>query len=308
MPSDVKLVVGIASTALFDLAEADGIFDTQDLPAYRKHMRATEAKPLEPGTGFPLVKGLLNINTHSNERLVEVVLMSRNDADSGYRILNSIEYHKLDIKQAAFIDGGRPSDYLEAFACNLYLTTKREEVVRAIGSGFPAALAYPPPPNLDLSSHEVRIAFDGDAVIFSNESDKVFYGGGGLSAFEAHEAKFQGTPLKPGPLKGFLEAVASIQKRFPEEKGAPKCPIRTSLITARGLPSHKRPIDTLRSWDIRLDESFFLAGMPKANILRVLKPHIFFDDQKKNLIPSKGLHPVAEVPTEDEGGGIDYAA
>ncbi len=303
---DDKLVVGIASTALFDLSEADQIFREQKLPAYRDYMRKTENKPLDPGTGFPLAKGLLAINDLAQEYLVEVVLMSKNDADSGYRILNSIEHWQLQIKRAAFTDGRPPFEYLEAFSCNLYLTTVRDEVVNALRAGFPAALVYPPPQNVDLTSNEVRIAFDGDAVLFSDESDRVFQKNG-LHAFEKHETAFQDIPLKPGPLKGFLDALSKIQERFPEN-GPIKCPIRTSLITARGFPAHKRPINTLRSWNIRLDESFFLGGLDKARILRVLKPHIFFDDQRGNLEPCSADIPVAEVPPADlKGtGGVKY--
>jgi len=159
---------------------------------------------------------------------------------------------------------------------------------------------------MDLSSNEVRIAFDGDAVLFSDESDQV-YRRGGLEAFEQHETKLENIPLKEGPLKGFLEALSRIQARFPEDGNANKCPIRTSLVTARALPAHKRPINTLRKWNIRLDESFFLGGVEKARVLRALKPHIFFDDQSSNLEPSKADHPVAEVPGDPEvRGGIAY--
>ena len=300
-----KLVVGIASTALFDLADADRIFREQKLPAYRKYMRDKEFERLEPGTGFPLVKGLLAINKLADEHLVEVVLMSRNDADSGYRILNSIEGWGLDVSRAAFTDGRRPFEYLEAFSCNLYLTTVREEVLNALKVGFPAALVYDPPKNMDLSSNEVRIAFDGDAVLFSDESDRVF-NKDGLEAFEEHEAKHETVPLKEGPLKGFLEGLSRIQERFPEDKDGTKCPIRTSLVTARALPAHKRPINTLRKWNIRLDESFFLGGLEKAKVLRALKPHIFFDDQQKNLAPAQEHLPVAEVPGDPANAGVAY--
>jgi len=293
---DDKLVVAIASTALFDLTEADRVFREQKLPAYRDFMRRTEDERLEPGTGFPLVKGLLAINEMATDRLVEVVLVSKNDADSGYRILNSIEKWGLQIKRAAFTDGRPPFEYLDAFSCNLYLTTLRQEVINALKSGFPAALVYDPPKNVDLSSNEVRIAFDGDAVLFSNEAEEVFQRDG-LEAFEKSEVRLENTPLKPGPLKGFLDALSRIQARFPETDGK-KCPIRTSLVTARGFPAHKRPINTLRAWNIRLDESFFLGGIDKGRILKVLKPHIFFDDQRANLESSRRHLPVAEVPAQ----------
>jgi 5'-nucleotidase len=226
--------------------------------------------------------------------------MSRNDADSGYRITNSIEAWDLRIERAAFTDGLPVTEYLESFSCNLHLTTRRDEVLKAIQMRFPAALVYEPPKNIDLSPNPVRIAFDGDAVIFSDEADRIYHDGG-LDAFYASEAKLENVPLEPGPLYGFLKGVSRIQQRFPDDD---KCPIRTALVTARALPSHKRPLNTLRSWNIRLDESFFLGGMEKRLVLERLKPHIFFDDQKTNLESAKGTIPVAEVPAELQAGGI----
>jgi len=294
-----KLVVAIASTALFDLAEADTIFRSKGLEAYRKHQKDNEDKKLEPGTGFPLVKGLLSINKMAGAKLVEVVLMSRNDADSGYRILNSLEQWDLGIERAAFTDGSPVTNYLQSFACNLYLTTRRDEVVKAIQNRFPSALVYPPPPDIDLTPYPVRVAFDGDAVIFSDEADQVFKKDG-LAGFQESEEKLQHVPLEPGPLHGFLSGLSRIQKCFPDDD---KCPLRTALVTARSIPAHKRPIQTLRKWGIRLDESFFLGGVSKHLVLAALKPHIFFDDQKANLEPAKGIVPVAEVPTELDTGG-----
>jgi 5'-nucleotidase len=295
-----KLVVAIASTALFDLAEADGIYRQKGLEAYRKHQKDNEDKKLEPGTGFPLVKGLLSINEMARTKLVEVVLMSRNDADSGYRILNSIEQWGIAVERAAFTDGTPVTDYLESFSCNLYLTTRRDEVMKAIQNRFPAALVYPPPPSMDLAPNPVRIAFDGDAVIFSDEADRVFKRDG-LAGFQQSEAKLEDVPLKPGPLHGFLTGLSRIQKAFPDDD---KCPLRTALVTARSIPAHKRPIKTLRSWNIRLDESFFLGGVQKSRVLAALKPHIFFDDQKANLDPAQGVVPVAEVPADLDTSGV----
>lgn len=309
MPTDLnnRLVIGIAASALFDMREADAVFrsSTSNLAGYRKYMLERENSRLDAGTGFPLVKGLLALNKGDSEPLVDVVLMSRNDADSGRRILNSIDQWQLGIERAAFTDGRRPFEYLEAFSCNLYLSTVREDVISVIKTGFPAALVYKPPKEMELTGNEVRIAFDGDAVIFSDESDKVFREGG-IPAFQAHEAKHADIPMKPGPLKGFLEALSKIQNRFPEENPQVKCPIRVSLVTARALTEHRRPLDTLRKWNIRLDESFFMGGVPKAGILRALKPHIFFDDSRLNLEPSCDELPVAEVPGDLTEGGIQY--
>lgn len=293
-----KLVIGIASTALFELGESDTIFREKGLEAYRDFQRKNESIPLERGTAFPLVKGLLEINEKADAHLVEVVLMSRNDADSGYRILNSIEHHGLKIERSVFTDGRPPFEYLRAFSCSLYLSTKKEEVVNAIRTRFPAALVYKPPLKMVTSVEEVRIAFDGDAVLFSDEADRVFQQEG-FAGFKKYEALLEKIPLEPGPLTAFLEGVSRIQRRFPEAES----PIRTSLVTARSMPTHKRVINTLREWNIRLDESFFLGGMSKAKVLEILRPHIFFDDQQANLEPASPLVPVAEVPAEIDTGG-----
>jgi len=295
-----KLVIAIASTALFDLAEADRIYRENSLEAYREYQLANEDNPLSPGTAFPLVKGLLRINQLAKVHLVEVILLSRNDPDSGLRIGNSLEHWKLPIRRAGFTDGRPPFEYLGAFWCDLYLSTKRPEVLKAKAAGYPAAYVYEPPEpdKLDLSPNEVRIAFDCDAVIFSDEADRI-YQQEGLEAFQKYEALHEGTPLEPGPLKGFLEGLSRIQKLFPETE----CPIRASIVTARSMPAHKRPVKTLRKWDIRLDEAFFLGGIEKARILKVLKPHIFFDDQTSNLEPARVHVPVAEVPADIDTGG-----
>jgi len=246
---------------------------------------------MKKGTAFALVRALLAINERARQPLVEVVLISRNDADSGLRIFNSIEYWKLGISRAAFTDGRESYKYLEPFSCNLFLSTERAEVVAALRRGYPAALVYRPPDNTEMDSNEVRIAFDGDAVLFSGEADQVFRNAG-MQSFQESEALLDNIPLEPGPLKGFLEALSKIQKSFPERE----CPIRLALVTARAAPAHKRPTKTLRAWNIRLDETFFLGGVEKAKVLAVFRPHIFFDDERANLEPYQRKGPVAEVP------------
>lgn len=295
---DDKLVIAISSRALFDLTEANEVYERQGLEAYRAYQLEHEDKPLKPGTGCPLVRALLAINERAEERLVEVVLISKNDADSGLRIFNSIEAAGLDITRAALTDGRDAYQYLEPFCCDLFLSSNQEDVTAALRANFPAAWAYPAPELIGEDIKEVRIAFDGDAVLFSHDSELV-YQKGGLDAFQKHERELQNTPLDPGPFKGFLVALARIQKRFSE--GA--SPIRTALVTARNAPAHKRPIKTLREWGVRTDASFFLGGVEKAGILKVFKPHIFFDDQAVHCDPAASSSPAALVPTFVARGG-----
>lgn len=294
-----KLVIGITSRALFDLDDAHEVYVKKGLDAYRTYQLEREEVPLPPGTGFPLVKALLGINKLSEERLIEVVLISRNDADSGLRIMNSIEAAGLDISRAAFTGGPYSHLYLGVFPCDLFLSAYAPDVQAALQTGVPAALVYPPPATTGEYSKGVRIAFDGDAVLFADESDKVFEQKG-LMAFKQHETDLNDTPLSPGPFKGFLEAIRRIQKKFPE----PECPIRTALVTSRNAPAHKRPIKTLRAWGVRIDESFFLGGVDKSRVLQVFRPHIFFDDQKSHLDVASPAIPSAQVlsPASEQSG------
>lgn len=288
---DDKLVVGITSRALFDLDEADAVFRNEGLLAYRTFQREHEDENLEPGTGFPLVRGLLAINHRVDDRVVEVIVISRNDADSGMRFWNSIEYHGLDISRGAFTSGRDASRYLRPFCCDLFLSANPEDVSAAIGQGYPAALVCTPPEGLHQGDlNEVRIAFDGDAVLFDGESERVFQENG-LEAFLEREARLADVPMNPGPFEPFLRGLRLVQDRFPE--GA--SPIRTSLVTARNAPAHKRVVNTLRSWGVSLDESFFLGGIDKAPILAQLRPHIFFDDQMTHLEGSRRQTPSAQV-------------
>ncbi len=290
---DEKLVVGITSRALFDLDEEDALFRARGLAAYRAHQREREGVALAPGTAFPLVRALLAINDRADERLVEVVVISRNDADSGARILHSVAVHDLDITRAAFTDGREPWPYLQAFHCNLFLSAERDDVEGALRAGFPAAAVTRPPdgpPSDEGPPDEVRIAFDGDAVLFDPSSEAVFQQEG-LAAFQAHEADRADEPMRPGPFEPFLHALERIQSRFGEESA----PIRTALVTARGAPAHRRVINTLRAWGVRIDESFFLGGVAKDPVLQGFRPHIFFDDQVAHLDAASRSTPSAHV-------------
>lgn len=292
-PLDGKFVVAISSRSLFDLEEADALFRGDGLPAYREYQREHEDEPLQPGTGFRLVKALLALNARTApDRVVEAVIMSRNDADSGLRILNSAEAHGLDIKRGAFRNGRDPWRFLQPFHSSLFLTKEPGDVVEAIKAGFAAALTLDPPEPGDYDDDlaEVRIALDGDAVLFSDESERVFQEQG-IEGFMKHEAENVDVPLPPGPFKPFLDALARLQERFPEEPS----PIRTLLVTARNFPAHKRVIKTLRTWNVRIDESYFLGGVDKASVVSELRPHIYFDDQLKHLETTRLRTPAGHV-------------
>jgi len=288
---DGKLVVGITSRALFDLDEADLIFREQGMGAYRAFQRSNEEVPIAPGTAFRLVRGLLNINTAGHGHLVEVVVISRNDADSGMRIFNSIRHHKLDITRGAFTDGGNASGYLSALHCSLFLSADPADVAAALLLGVPAALVCTPPASTDDEIPSVvRVAFDGDAVLFDGGSERVFQEQG-LEAFQERELRLANQPMNPGPFEPFLRALQHIQEQFPE--GA--TPIRIALVTARSTPAHARVVNTLRSWGIRIDETFFLGGIAKGRVLEVLQPDIYFDDQMQHLESAMRHTPSAHV-------------
>jgi 5'-nucleotidase len=294
-----KLVVGISSRALFDLDAADEVFREHGLAAYREYQREHEDEVLEPGTAMPLIRGLLAIDgpaTPEHERLVEIIVLSRNDADSAMRLFNSIEAHKLRIVRGAFTSGRDPWPYLGPLECALFLSASPDDVFHARAQGFPAALVLSRPgeaPDSDVG--EVRIAFDGDAVLFHENSELMFQREG-LEAFQDHESMRATEPLSPGPFTPFLLALKRIQDRFPEGKS----PIRTALVTARGAPAHRRVVNTLRAWGVHMDETFFLGGIEKAPVLAALRPHIFFDDQLGHLREAQRRVPSAHVVPERE--------
>lgn len=293
---DDKLVVAISSRALFALEEADEIFRNEGLEAYRQHQREREDEPLEPGTGMPLVRGLLRINDVVQEPLVEVIVLSRNDADSGLRIFNSIENYGLPITRAAFTDGADPLPYLGPFYSDLFLSDESAAVRAAIEKGFPAARVLDPPEAYNEEpAGAVKIAFDGDAVLFDGESERVFQEKG-LEAFLARESALADQPMNPGPFQPFLAALGRVQKAVGEDQSI----IRTALVTARNAPATKRVVNTLRDWDVRVDESFFLGGVEKAGVLAALRPHIFFDDQYVHLRPAQRTTPSAHVPADEQ--------
>lgn len=285
-----KLVVAISSRALFDLSESHRLFLAHGVEAYRQYQIEHEDEYLQPGDAFPLVEKLLGLNASLGQARVEVVLVSRNSADTGLRVFNSIEHYGLGISRAAFVGGRSPYPYLAAFGCHLFLSTDAEDVRSALDAGFAAATILSGGARRAASA-ELRIAFDGDAVVFSDESERVFQLGG-LEAFQASERESAREPLRGGPFKPFLAALNVLQKEFPS--GA--CPIRTALVTARSAPAHERVIRTLREWDIRLDESLFLGGLDKSAFLEAFAADVFFDDQAGHCERASAVVATGHVP------------
>lgn len=270
-----KLVVAISSRALFDLDQGHEIYEKHGVEAYSKYQIEQEEQILEPGPAFILVKKLLALNHKTPDSpLVEVVLLSRNSADTGLRIFNSIKHYGLDISRAAFTSGRSPYAYVSAFSSHLFLSTDVQDVRAALGDGFAAATILPKSGNYASVSEEVRFAFDGDAVLFSDEAEKI-YKSDGLEAFTKNEVDSADTPLAGGPFKSFLAALHRLQSEYVGQD----CPIRTALVTARSAPAHERVIKTLRDWNIRIDEALFLGGIKKAEFLKSFEADVFFDDQ-----------------------------
>ena len=271
---DNKLVIAISSRALFNLDDSHEIYEREGLEAYSTYQIEREDTPLEPGEAFPLVHKLLRLNKRlGNDSQVEVVLLSRNSADTGLRIFNSIAHHNLAITRAAFCGGESPWRYINAFGCHLFLSNESDDVKHALDNGVAAATLVSNKGG-GMECDELRFAFDGDAVIFSDEAERI-YKSKGLEAFTASEQASAHDPLSGGPFKAFLGALHRLQQAFP----ASQAPIRTALVTARSAPAHERVIRTLRAWNIRIDESIFLGGLNKTDFLRAYQADVFFDDQ-----------------------------
>ena len=272
-----KLVVATSSSALFDLKDSDRVYREEGLKAYAKYQMERESEPLDPGDAFHLVRKLLRLNELQDEEVVEVILLSRNTADTGLRVFNSIQYHGLPISRAAFTGGAAPYRYMAPFRCHLFLSTNPDDVREALDKGMAAASILP---SMSRRSGDdtLKFAFDGDAVLFSDEAEQV-YQKSGLEAFADSERRAADEPLMGGPFKPFLAALHHLQSEFASQE---KSPIRTALVTARAAPAHERVIKTLRAWNIRLDESLFLGGMNKAEFLLAFGADVFFDDQAEH--------------------------
>jgi 5'-nucleotidase len=302
-----KLVVAISSRALFNLEDSHRVFEQEGLEAFQAYQIEHEEDVLEPGDAFPLVEKLLGLNALLDQARVEVILLSRNSSDTGLRVFNSIEHYQLPITRAAFAGGTSPHRYVSAFGAHLFLSTDHEDVRQALEAGYAAATIL----SEGERSHpdeQLRIAFDGDAVLFSDDAERIFREGG-LAAFAESERRSAREPLSGGPFKGFLQALHQLQSEFPQDQ----CPLRTALVTARSAPAHERVVRTLRDWGIRIDESLFLGGLEKAAFLEAFGADVFFDDQRshcESAAPGVAAghvpHGVANAPStaEARGGGV----
>ena len=294
---DNLLVIGISSRALFDLEAEETIFRTKGLETYRHHQLDNENEILKPGSGYALVRALLKLNALTdNKRFVEVVIMSRNSSETSMRIFNSIKHYNLDITRAVLSGGASLAPYLAAFNVSLFLSLHEDDVQAAVNSGVASALLYQKPENVLEELNQIRIAFDGDAVIFSDESERIFQEQG-IEAFEKHERENANRPLPDGPFARLLKTLSFIQNNFKNEEGR-AIPIRTALVTARSSPAHERVIRTLRIWNVAIDETFFMGGVSKSDVLAAFKPHIFFDDQPGHCARAAPLVQTGLVPTK----------
>lgn len=274
---DGRLVVAISSRALFDFEEENTIFEASDDRAYMQLQLQRVEQPAKPGVAFSLVHKLLAFNADGMPR-VEVVILSRNDPVSGLRVFHSCQHYGLPVERGVFTRGQSPWRYLRPLAANLFLSANEPDVRSALGAGVPAARVYPHSARAsDAHPNEVRIAFDGDAVLFSDEAETV-YQRDGLAAFQLHERDRAATPLSAGPFKPLLEALHRLQR---EPVNGMR--LRTALVTARSAPAHERAIRTLMAWHIEVDEAMFLGGLPKGAMLREFEPDFFFDDQTGHI-------------------------
>lgn len=293
MPENLnnKLVVAISSRALFDLDESHRVFEEEGVDAYCRYQIEHEEDVLEPGIAFPLAKKLLALNdAETGKARVEVILLSRNSADTGLRVFNSIRHHGLGITRAAFTRGESTWRYIAPFGAHLFLSASQDDVRKALEAGCAAATILPSHVGQNTSG-QLRIAFDGDAVVFSDESEQI-YKRDGLGAFEQNEKDAARMPLSGGPFKSFLSILHQIQSEYPSEGS----PIRTALITARSAPAHERVIRTLRGWNIRIDEALFLGGMDKGEFLKAFGADIFFDDQQGHCESARQHVATGHVP------------
>lgn len=286
-PIEKKLVVGISSNALFDLTTEDNIFINDGLEAYRNYQNEHRSEVLQRGVAFPFIKRFLQINgVYENEKPVEVVLLSRNSPETGIRIFNSIQKYGLDISRAAFMSGGSAVKYIEAFNISLFLATKESDVKEAIVAGLPAGrIIQANVTDDDEDTFELRVAFDFDGVIATDESERVFKEKG-LEEYHAHEEKHKSEELGAGPLADFFKKISFFQKLESKKKQQNRNYnkiLKTAIVTARNAPAHDRAITTLNNWGVNVDEMFLLGGIDKSRILKVLKPHLYFDDQMAHL-------------------------
>jgi 5'-nucleotidase len=298
-PIEKKLVVAVASSALFDLTDSDRIFREHGEDKYRAYQRDHENEVLKPGVAFPLIRRLLGVNgDDDDDKPVEVVLLSRNDPDTGLRVLKSIQTYDLDISRAVFVKGRNPFVYMNALNACLFLSANEDDVKRAVQRGLPAGRVFPTEFLDNQDEKELRIAFDFDGIL-ADDTAEAFFQREGLERYLASEQEQADDPLVPGPLHRFLTEISVLQERELKRKEAdptyePR--IRVAIITARNAPAHERVVKSLRKWGIQVDEAFFLGGIEKRRILEEFKPHIFFDDQLRHVEGAARVSPSVHVP------------
>lgn len=299
-PIEKKLVISVASSALFDLSESDQIYQTRGVEEYRKHQEQNLDVPFNKGVAFPFIRRFLHINHIFPEHSpVEVVLLSKNSSETGLRIFRSTKHYGLDITRAAFMAGRSPHEYIPAFNASLFLSANVNDVQNAIDANYPAGVVLPTKIYDDELDTELRVAFDFDGVVADDEAESVFKRNNNLGEFQAHETKNQDIPHQPGPLADLFRKLSSMQKLEEEKlKNDPEYNkiLRIAIVTARNAPAHERVVTTLKEWGVSPDESFFLGGMEKSRILTILKPHMFFDDQRSHLESSAGNIPMVHIP------------
>jgi 5'-nucleotidase len=297
-----RLVIGVASSAMFDLSESDTVFRKQGEEEYRKYQLENLENHLNKGVSFSFIKRLLSLNNLSEnpetDPLVEVVLLSRNDPDTGLRVMKSIKHHDLPISRAIFMQGKSPYEYIPALSISLFLSGNSSDVKEAIGMGYPAGHVLEST-IVDEDDDDLRIAFDFDGVLADDESETVMHNTNDVNQFHEHETKNVLQPHNPGPLKEFLVKISDIQKLEEKKKKSEpgyKNRLRVSIVTARNAPSHERALNTLKEWGVMANDAFFLGGVDKGLVLGVLKPHIFFDDQSGHLNSTSTVAPSVHIP------------
>lgn len=295
-----RLVIGLASSALFDLTASDQVFRQAGEQVYRDYQRDNQDQPLARGVAFPFIRRLLSLNQLNPENPpVEVILLSRNDPDTGLRVMNSIEHYELPITRAVFMQGKSPHVYIPAFDIELFLSANANDVKRAVAAGYPAGQILKGEIEDDSNDSQLRIAFDFDGVLAGDEAETVYKTTQSLGDFHQYETSREDIPHTAGPLKPFLKRIADIQamealKKLQDPSYEPI--LRVSIVTARNAPAHKRVINTMRHWGIDVNEAFFMGGVEKAKVLDIMRPHIFFDDQKLHLEPASTRLPSVHIP------------
>lgn len=299
-PIDTKLVIAVASSALFQLDEADAVFRKEGIRAYRAYQREHENDVLKPGIAFPFVRRFLELNKIFPEcQPAEVVLLSRNDSDTGLRVFTSIEHYGLGIVRAAFTRGNSPFRYIPSYNVSLFLSANEQDVTVALNHGYPAGLVLPSLACDEEADDELRVAFDFDGVIADDSAEQIFQQEG-IDAFYASETEKAQTAIAQGPLGDLFRKLGNLrtlEDELEEKDRNYRRFLKTAIVTARSAPAHKRVIHTLRSWNISVDETHFLGGMDKGRILETLRPHIFFDDQQHpHLDSAKAFTPSVHIP------------